>query len=181
MRAESGLVLAAELDVMGVEVGLMTVRLMAMRLKTMRLGKKFKNLSKSKKMVKLDFFTFGAKLVFSKLRQAFVKASILHHFDLECHIWIETDASGYAIGEVLNQLTSDDLGQWYPVAFFSRKMILAETKYKTHDSEFLAIVRAFKTWKQYLEGSRHKVFMLTNHNNLRRFMDTKSLSSKQVY
>ena len=49
---------------------------------------KSKNSPKSKKMVGSDFFTFGAKLVFTKLRQAFVKAPILHHFDLERHIRI---------------------------------------------------------------------------------------------
>ena len=118
--------------------------------------------------------------MFTELRQAFLKAPILHHFDPEHHIWIETDVSGYAIGGVLNQLTLDDLGRWHPVAFFSRKMISAETKYETHDGELLAIVEAFKTWRHYLEGSQHEVLVLTDHNNLRRFMDTKSLSSRQV-
>ena len=32
-------------------------------------------------------------------------------------------------------------------------MILIESKYKTHDSELLAIVEAFKIWRHYLEGS----------------------------
>ena len=64
---------------------------------------KSKNLSKSKKTVRSsDFFTPGAKLAFTKLRQAFFKALILHYFNPECHIWIEMDASGYAIGGVLN-------------------------------------------------------------------------------
>ena len=143
-------------------------------------GKKIQNLSKSKKIVKLDFLTHGAKLAFTKLRQAFLKAPILHHFDPERHIRIETDVSGYAIGGVLSQLTLDDSGRWHPVAFFSRKMIPAETRYETHDGELLAIVEAFKTWRHYLEGSRHEVLVLTNHNNLRQFMDTKSLSSRQV-
>ena len=142
---------------------------------------KSKNSSKSKKTIRsLDFLTPGAKLAFTKLRQAFFKALILHHFDPKCHIWIETDALGYAIGEVLSQLISDNSGQWYPVAFFFRKMILAETRYETHNSELLAIVEAFKTWRHYLEGSRLEVLVLTNHNNLRQFMDMKSLSSRQV-
>ena len=59
-------------------------------------------------------------------------------------------------------------------------MIPAETRYETHDSELLAIVEAFKTWRHYLEGCKHEVLVLTDHNNLRRFMDTKSLSSRQV-
>ena len=60
-------------------------------------------------------------------------------------------------------------------------MIPAETRYKTHDCEFLAIVEAFKIWRHYLESCKHEVLVLTDHNNLCCFMDTKSLSSRQVY
>ncbi len=56
------------------------------------------------------FLTTDARRAFTKLRQAFVKAPILNHFNPECHIQIETDAFGYAIGRILSQLTSDDLG-----------------------------------------------------------------------
>ena len=59
-------------------------------------------------------------------------------------------------------------------------MIPAKTRYKTHDGELLAIIEVFKTWRHYLEGYKHKVFVLIDHNNLCRFMDTKSLSSRQV-
>ena len=51
------------------------------------------------------FFNFEAKEAFNRLRQAFTKGPIFRHFDLESHIRIEIDASGYAIGEVLSQLT----------------------------------------------------------------------------
>ncbi len=112
------------------------------------------------------------------MRQAFVEALILNRFDSDCYIRIEMDASGYAIGGVLSQLTSDDLGRWHPVAFFSRKMISVETQYETHNSELLAIVEAFKTWRHYLEGYKHEVLILTDHNNLQRFMDMTSLSSR---
>ena len=141
--------------------------------------KKDRNSSKSKKS-ELGFLTSRAKKAFTELRQAFIKTPILHHFDSERHIRVETDASGYAIGEVLSQLILDDLGQLHPITFFSRKMIPAETRYETHDGELLAIVEAFKTWRHYLEGSQHEVLVLTDHNNLRRFMELKSLSSKQV-
>ena len=140
---------------------------------------KVQKLSKSKK-TESGFLTPGARKAFTELRQAFIKAPILHHFDPERHIRVETDASGYAIGGVLSQLTSDDSGQWHPIAFFLRKMIPAETRYETHDGELLAIVEAFKTWRHYLEGSQHEVLVLTDHNNFRQFMETKSLSSRQV-
>ena len=128
-----------------------------------------------------SYLTPGTKQIFTQLRQAFTKAPILWHFDSECYIRIETDASGYAIGGVLSQLTLDNSGRWHPVAFYSRKMIPAETRYETHDGELLAIVEAFKTWRHYLEGCKHEVLVLTDHNNLRRFMETKSLSFRQVW
>ena len=152
-----------------------------------------KRLAKSKKMKsvhdleKPKFLTSKAKEAFNCLRQAFTKAPIFRHFDPECHIRIETDASGYAIGGVLSQLTSNQVisdgiigsnVDWHPVAYFSRKMIPAETRYETHDSEFIAIVEAFKTWRHYIEDCKQEVLVFTGHNNLRRFMDTKSLSSK---
>ena len=112
-----------------------------------------------------NYLTSDAKKAFDQLRQAFTKALILQHFDPEQYIQVETDASGYAIGGVLSQLTNDS-GRWHPVAYFLRKMIPAKTRYETHDSELLAIVEAFKTWRHYLEGCKYKFLVLTDHNNL---------------
>ena len=78
-------------------------------------------------------------------------------------------------------MTLDDLDQWHLVAYYSQKMILAKTQYKTHDFKFLAIVKAFKTWRHYLEGCKHKVLIFTYYNNFCRFMDTKLLSSCLVW
>ena len=59
-------------------------------------------------------------------------------------------------------------------------MILAKTGYKTYDKELLAIVEAFKTWKHYLERYKYEVLVFTNYYNLCQFINTKSLSSRQV-
>ena len=137
------------------------------------------------------FLTPEARLTFTQLRQAFVEASILHHFDPKSHIWIETDVSGYAIGDVLSQLfsgtqpdgvvTKNNLGQWHLVAFFFKKIIPTEIWYETHDNKLLAIVEVFKIWRHYLKGCKHKVLVLTDYNNRRHFMDTKNLSFNQVH
>ncbi len=60
-------------------------------------------------------------------------------------------------------------------------MIFVETHYKTYNQELLAIIATFKPWHHYLEGCKYKVFILTDHNNFRQFIDTKSLSSHQVH
>ena len=155
-----------------------------------------RNLSKSKKLKNIKseiqtrlgameepiFLTPNARKVFNQLRQVFTKAPILQHFDPECHIRIETNVSGYAIGRVFSQLTFDyltsDQGQWQSVAYFWRKMIPAEMRYETHDSKLLAIIEAFKTWRHYLKVCKYEVLVLINYNNLWRFMGMKSLSSK---
>ena len=64
-------------------------------------GTKVQKSSKYKK-TESGFLTSGARKTFTKLRQAFIKAPILHHFDPERHIRVETDASNYAIGGVLS-------------------------------------------------------------------------------
>ena len=48
------------------------------------------------------FLTPNARTAFNRLRLAFTKSLILQHFDLKCHIRIESDATSYAIGEVLS-------------------------------------------------------------------------------
>ncbi len=73
------------------------------------------------------FLTFGARKAFTELRQAFVEASILNHYDLEYYIKIKTNISGYVIGRIFSQLNLDNLGQWYLMAFFSQKIILIKT------------------------------------------------------
>ncbi len=47
------------------------------------------------------FLNSKARKVFTKLRQVDVETPILNHFDLERHIQIKTDTSGYAISEIL--------------------------------------------------------------------------------
>ena len=60
-------------------------------------------------------------------------------------------------------------------------MYPAEIQYKTHVGKFLAIIKVFKTWRHYLKGCKHEVLVFMDYNNLRRFIDIKSLSSWQVH
>ena len=60
-------------------------------------------------------------------------------------------------------------------------MISAKTWYKTHDGKLLAIIEVFKTWRHYYKDYKYEVLVLTDHNNLQDFIDTKNLSSRQVW
>ena len=63
-------------------------------------------------------------------------------------MWLETDASGYAIGEVLSQQQEDNF--WKPIAYLSRAMNETERNYEIYEQELLAIMEGLKQWQQYL-------------------------------
>ena len=50
----------------------------------------------------IGYLTPDTRRAFTQLRQVFNKAPILQHFDLKCHIRIETNMSGYTINRVLS-------------------------------------------------------------------------------
>ena len=120
----------------------------------------------------------SAELSYRHLRDIFMSAPLLIHYDPKKKIRMETDASNFALAGIISQ--QDDDGNWRPVAFMSRKMIPAEQNYETHDQELLAIVQAFKTWRHYLEGSTETIEVWSDHNNLRGFMKQKELNSRQA-
>ena len=74
---------------------------------------------------------------------------------------LAVDASDFAVGAVLQQLVHDE---WKPLAFFSRKLKPAETRYSTFDRELLAIYLAIKHFRHFLEGRAFCVF--TDHKPL---------------
>lgn len=114
---------------------------------------------------------------FKAIKEAFAKGGLLAHYDPTKPIIVETDASDFAIGAVLSQLHGDKLR---PVAFFSRKLNPAEMNYEIHDKELLAIVSAFKVWRQYCEGASHKIKVVTDHQPLVYFETKRQLSRRQA-
>ena len=66
---------------------------------------------------------------------------------------VHTDASGFATGAVLQQDQGKGL---QPIAFLSKKMLPAETRYPVHEQELLAIIHALESWRHYLSGRKFK-------------------------
>ncbi len=64
-----------------------------------------------------------------------------------------------------------------PIAFFSRKLSVAQRKYSVTEIELLAIVETLKEFKGMLWGQPVKVY--TDHKNLMR--DALGLTSDRVY
>ena len=114
---------------------------------------------------------------FDMLKKRFTSALILRHFDPELQCIIECDASDFAIGAILSQEVD---GRLQPVAFHSRKMNKHKINYKNHDKELLAITSAFKEWRRYLEGARHKINVYMDHEGLKWFPNNKPLNYRQA-
>ena len=95
-------------------------------------------------------------------------------WDFDLPTRIETDASGYATGGVLEQKHSD--GQWHPVAYLSEGMTETERNYEIYDRELLAIIRALEAWRHYLEGLPQKFVIHSDHKNLEYWHTAKNLT-----
>jgi hypothetical protein len=59
-------------------------------------------------------------------------------------------------------------------------MIFAKMNYKTHDQKLLIIVECFKHWKHYLKKNYYTMKVFIDHNNLKDFMNVKTLNERQV-
>ncbi|KAM0701567.1 hypothetical protein Q7P35_010475 [Cladosporium inversicolor] len=82
-----------------------------------------------------------AEEAFQELKTRFSTEPILVIFDPKKPSIVETDTSDKAIRACLSQ--ADDKGKLRLVAYLSRKFTLAESNYKVHDKELLAIIEAF--------------------------------------
>lgn len=56
-------------------------------------------------------------------------------------------------------------------------MLFFEQNYKTYDTELLAIVKGFKTWRYYFEGAAYTILVVIDYNNLKKFIETTCLSN----
>ena len=115
------------------------------------------------------------QVAFDKLKQSIKTGPVLALPDPNLPFVVHTDASGFAVGAVLSQKQAD--GQMRPIAFLSKKMLDAETRYPVHEQELLAIVHALKSWRHYLYGRKFTVF--TDHRSLQHFKTQPMLSGRQ--
>ena len=94
---------------------------------------------------------------FDKLKSAIISAPILSYFDPHKPITIQTDASSTGLGSCLMQ-------EGKPVAFGSRALSEAESRYAQIEKELLAIVFACLKFQQYIYGQ--DVIVQSDHKPL---------------
>ena len=54
-------------------------------------------------------------------------------------------------------------------------MNVTEQNYVTGDQELLVIVASFKAWRHYFEGAKYTITVISDHNNLKYFLESKPL------
>jgi len=66
------------------------------------------------------------------------------------------------------------------VAYISKSLNETERNYEIHDKEMLAVIRCLEAWRHFLEGSRSKFKVWTDHKNLEYFMSNQKLNRRQA-
>jgi hypothetical protein len=114
---------------------------------------------------------------FRQLKAAIANEPVLILPDPKRPFVIHVDASGFATGAVLQQDQGHGL---QPIAYLSKKMLDAETRYPIHEQELLAIIVALKAWRHYLMGSRFTITIMSDHKSLTQFKTQPLLSGRQA-
>ena len=100
---------------------------------------------------------------FSEAKAALARTTMLRHPRPGAEIALSTDASGEAVGAVLQQRAREG-GAWEPLAYFSKKLRPPEMKYSAFDRELLAIYLGIRHFRHCLEGRDFPIF--TDHRPL---------------
>lgn len=115
--------------------------------------------------------TESFKKAFQTCKDLITNAPILRYPDFNKTFELTTDASNYAIGAVLSQ-------EGKPIAYASRTLNPAETRYSTIEKELLAVVFGTKYFRPYLYGQKFIIY--TDHKPLQWIFSLKDPASRLV-
>ena len=124
-------------------------------------------------------WTERATEAMNEAKKALIDARARYAWDPSREDRVTTDASDIGLGAVFEQRVGG-IG-WVPVAFWSKKLSAAETRYSTTDKEWLAVVEAVsRQWQHWLIG---RAFVLrSDHAALRQLLREKGeqFTSRQM-
>ncbi|GFT54125.1 retrovirus-related Pol polyprotein from transposon 297 [Trichonephila clavipes] len=104
----------------------------------------------------------SAEESFVRLKEELVKMPSLHAPDLSRPFLLFTDASAAAIGACLAQ--HNDHMEEMPIAFFSKKLTLSQTKWSTIEREAFSVLEALRKFDTWIFGSQIQV--VSDHDPL---------------
>ncbi|QRW23548.1 Retrotransposable element Tf2 protein [Rhizoctonia solani] len=115
---------------------------------------------------------------FQELKNLVTQSPVLIHSNPELPYYLETDASGVAMGAILSQRGTDN---WlHPIAYMSKSFSGAEANYDTHNKELLAIIKALEEWRIFLEATDKLVQVFTDHCNLEYWMQARTFNQQHA-
>ena len=79
---------------------------------------------------------------------------------------------------MLSQLCDDE--KWHPISFTSKSLSPAERNYAIYDKELLSVIRGLEEWRHILEGTKHTIEILNDHQNLTYFRTAQTLNRCQA-
>jgi RNase H-like domain found in reverse transcriptase len=101
---------------------------------------------------------------FDQLKKRFTEEPVLMMLDHLKPFQIQVDSSLFATGGILSQM--DTNRDRHPCAYFSKSLTKEQRNYDTGDRELLAIIRALKEWRHYIQESGHTTIVLSDHDNI---------------
>jgi len=89
---------------------------------------------------------------FKELKKRLTTSSILLHSDFTKPFIVECEASSFVIDAVLSKWDKEN--NMYPVAYYSKSLLIAEVNYTITNKELFAIRDAFIAWRHPLLSAK---------------------------
>ena len=103
----------------------------------------------------------NCKIAFDLLRKALISAPVLAYPNFSLPFVIQTDASLYAAGAVLSQVSLDGIER--PIAYCSQTLNKHEHNYTVTEHECLAMIFALKQFRAYVYGTKFRLLLTMPH------------------
>ena len=111
---------------------------------------------------------------FVKLKATLPSSTVLRLPDFERQFVVTSDASDVSVGAILEQDFAHGL---QPIAFASRKLNNAESRYSAYERELLGIIWALGQWRHYFQ-SAPLIIVRTDHSPLRYLPNQNSVNTR---
>lgn len=115
-------------------------------------------------------WTSDCETAFKNAKDHLLQSTLVVHYDTRKPLKLACDASPYGVGAVISHVM--DNGEEKPIAFASRTLTEAESKYAQIEKEALSIIFGVKKFHKYLYG--RKFTLITDHKPLLAILGPKS-------